>query len=102
MSPRATPSYDWATTLLGLTFGKSHAADMAVSIKPTMTPVTPVPCAESSRRIALVADHAAALDAAYAELIGVHTESDSTLRIPPPPFAARTGANALVTRSVPK
>ena len=71
---------------------------MSVSTSPMCTATTCVPCAASSSRVLSVSAQAAAFDAAYAPALGAVNQdsAEMTLRIAPPPLAARTGAKARV------
>ena len=84
-----------STTLLGVTFGASTPAAMSVSMNPTCTPTTSVPCGANSTRKLLVNDHAAAFAAEYIAVAGIdsHDSTDNTLTIAPPPLTASRGAN---------
>src|SRR3954469_5731967 len=66
--------------------------------------MTRVPWSCSSVRAELVSDHAAAFEALYAPVTGSATQdsTDSTFTSAPPPLAASTGANALLTRTGPQ
>src|SRR2546421_509409 len=90
-------------TLSGDTLGASTWAAMSVSMNPTCTPTTNVPCGANSTRRLLVSDQAAALEAEYIAAGGIasHESTDRTFTMAPPPFAARTGAKARLTASGP-
>src|SRR5437762_13530087 len=77
------------------------ASPILVSIGPGYTPNTCVCCPRSIALVTCVSEWVAALDALYAAIIGKLTNEATELRfaMAPPPFFARTGAKACVTRS---
>lgn len=88
------------TTSTGLTFGRMSSLAISVSTGPACTPTTCVPCSRKPVRSQFVKAQAAALEALYVPALGTATQlsMDRRLTIAPPPFFARTGANARLSR----
>jgi hypothetical protein len=92
------------TTSPGLTFGRVRLLAISVSTGPACTPNTCVPCSRKPVRSQFVKAQAAALEALYVPALGTATQlsTERTLTMAPPPFFARTGAKARLSRSGPK